>query len=142
MTEAATKTFAELAIGEEARFSVHMTPDVVSSFAKLSGDLSPMHTDPEYASQTSFGHVIPHGMIAGLFFSRLVGMHLPGKYALYLTQTLRFHMPLPMEGAIEVYGRITEKSEATRTIKLITEARDPSTSAVLVVGDAIVKVGQ
>jgi acyl dehydratase len=61
----------------------------VAAFAAISGDFSPLHMDDEYARGTEFGGRVVHGLLVGSLFSQLVGMHLPGKQALYLGQDQR-----------------------------------------------------
>lgn len=38
-----------------------VTADDILTFAGLSGDRNPLHTDPDYAATTQFGKVIAHG---------------------------------------------------------------------------------
>ena len=52
---------------------------MVDNFAEFSGDYNELHMDENYASTTSFGKRICHGMLLASFFSRLVGMSIPGK---------------------------------------------------------------
>ena len=121
---------------------MHITADVVEEFARMSGDRNPLHTDEAYGKTTPFRGRVPHGMIAGMFFSRLIGMYLPGKYALYLSQTLKFHKPFPMEDSIIVRGTITDKSDAHKAVSMTTVAVHLPTGALLVDGQAIVKLLQ
>jgi acyl dehydratase len=132
--------FEDLAIGDATSFDVTITPEVVDAFADFSGDHNPLHTSDEYGASSRFGRRIPHGMIAGALFSRLVGMELPGLYATYVRQSLAFHKPLPF-GAVTVRGVIREKSAATRTIEIETKIFGPD-GAVLVQGEALVSVLQ
>ncbi|HVW71529.1 MAG TPA: MaoC family dehydratase [Candidatus Paceibacterota bacterium] len=140
MPEAQPRTFETLAVGDSASFSVELSPEMVNGFAKLSGDFNPLHSDDAYAADTNFGARIPHGMIAGMLFSRLVGMELPGKHCLYLTQTLGFKKPLPLRGTVIVRGEIIELSESVRTAKLYTTVRDGATDELLVDGHALTHI--
>ncbi|HVN26450.1 MAG TPA: MaoC family dehydratase [Candidatus Paceibacterota bacterium] len=140
MAESALKRYADIEIGETASFETAITEATVSEFAKLSGDESPIHTDEDYASKTPFGHRIAHGMIVGALFSRLVGMRLPGRYALYLSQTLRFHKPVALATTVVVKGEVTAKSDAVRTVTIATTAHDRVTGALLADGTAMVQL--
>ena len=86
-------TYNEIKIGLKKEFSVKITESLVNDFAKISGDYSPLHMDIEYASTTSFKKRVVHGMLLASFFSRVDGMYLPGKHALYFSQTLKFVNP-------------------------------------------------
>src|SRR6185437_455287 len=82
--------FADIAIGQRYEIERQITKQDVERFAALSGDFNPLHLDPTYAASTEFGGCIVHGMLLASLFSHLVGMHIPGKYALYLGQDLSF----------------------------------------------------
>lgn len=140
MPEARDIAFADLAVGDSRSFTASITPQTTEDFAALSGDLNPLHTDDAYAKTTAFGHILPHGMIAGGLFSRLVGMELPGRRALYLSQTLAFQLPLPVDGNVLVKGEVLSKSESTRTIRIATTVCDAATDILLVRGEAQVRV--
>jgi acyl dehydratase len=138
MREAQDRDYKNIAVGDEASFETTITAETVSAFATLSGDYNPLHVDSAFGAQSSFGHTIPHGMIGGAFFSRLVGMELPGKHALYLSQILRFAKPLPL-GTVIVKGVVTKKTDAAQTITLDTTISD-SGGEVLVRGEALVRI--
>ena len=86
-------TFDQIDIGLTKEFDVIITQSLVDDFAKISGDYSPIHMNEEFAKLTKFGKKIVHGMLLASLLSRMVGMYLPGKYALYSSQTLEFHNP-------------------------------------------------
>lgn len=113
-------TFAEIKIGAKAKFTVKIDEKMISEFATLSGDYNPLHVDKNYAATTSFRKPICHGMLLGSFFSRLVGMHLPGKNALYFSQTLNFQAPCFASDVVSVEGEVIDKSDATKIITLKT----------------------
>ena len=61
-----------------------------------------------------------HGMLLASFFSRLVGMYIPGKIALYFSQSLKFQYPCYVNDRIEIHGEVIDKSLATKIITLKT----------------------
>ena len=72
-------TFDEIRSGMVFKTSHTFSADDVLAFARLSGDFSPLHVDPEYASGSEFGAQVVHGMLLASLFSRLVGMKIPGE---------------------------------------------------------------
>jgi 3-hydroxybutyryl-CoA dehydratase len=132
--------FSAITIGDMASFEVVVTEKLVRSFAEISGDQNPLHTDTEYASTTVFNEPIPHGMLLGSFFSRLIGMHLPGKYSLYVSQTLRFHAPAPLPCQLVVEGKVLQKVESAKLVKLETKILSEDKSRIYVSGEALVKL--
>jgi acyl dehydratase len=132
--------YADIAVGDRASFAVAITPELVRRFAEISGDMNPLHMDEQYAQGTSFGQRVAHGMLVGSFFSRLVGMHLPGKYSLYLSQSMHFHAPVLIGAEIAVSGEVIHKSDAVRTVTVHMMAEDVHSKNLLVSGDAMVKL--
>ena len=86
-------TFDQITIGLTKEFHVVITQSLVDDFAKMSGDFSPLHMNEEYAKSTKFQNKVVHGMLLASFLSRMIGMYLPGKHALYTSQSLEFHNP-------------------------------------------------
>ena len=113
-------TIDDITIGTKKKFDVTITEEVVNDFAKLSGDYNPLHMNKEYAASTSFKKRVVHGMFLASFFSKLVGVHLPGKNALYFSQSLKFVNPCFIGEKITVEGEVVDKSIATKIIKLQT----------------------
>jgi acyl dehydratase len=108
----------DISPGLTKNFKIKVTESMTEEFAKLTGDYSPLHMEEEYARTTSFGRRICHGMLVGSFFSRLVGMHLPGKYGLLLSYSIRHLLPCFLDQEIMVEGSVVDKSCATRIITL------------------------
>ena len=106
----------DISPGLTKNFKIKVTESMTEEFAKLTGDYSPLHMEEEYARTTNFGRRICHGMLVGSFFSRLVGMHLPGKYGLLLSYSIRHLLPCFLDQEIIVEGRVVDKSSATRII--------------------------
>tara|TARA_E500000331_G_scaffold117619_1_gene114822 strand:- start:100 stop:531 length:432 start_codon:yes stop_codon:yes gene_type:complete len=111
-------TFDQIDIGLTKEFDVIITQSLVDDFAKISGDYSPIHMNEEFAKSTKFGRKIVHGMLLASLLSRMVGMYLPGKYALYSSQSLEFHNPCFVGDKITVTSFVNDKSESTKIIKI------------------------
>jgi 3-hydroxybutyryl-CoA dehydratase len=140
MPEPATFRFGDMQIGQRAQFDVLVTEELLEQFARLSGDYNPLHTDESYAATTAMGTRVAHGLLVASFFSRLVGMHLPGRHALYISQTARFHAPCRIGTQIVVSGEVTALSGGTCVITLHTQVRIKGSDELLVDGDAMVKL--
>ena len=105
--------FEEIEIGLKHSFEVIINDEIVDNFAKISGDFNPLHIDEQYAIKTKFGKRVCHGMLLSSFFSRLVGMYLPGKNALYFSQNLNSVGPCFIGEQVTVKGEVIDKSEST-----------------------------
>ena len=111
-------TFDEIDIGLTKEFQITITESMVNNFANVSGDFSPIHIDEEYAKTTSFGKRVAHGMLLASFLSRVDGMYLPGKHALYFSQNLEFHNPCFINDKIKIFSIVIDKSESTKILKI------------------------
>ena len=110
--------FNEIEIGDSREFKITITNSMIDEFAKLSGDFNPLHVDEKYAQTTKFGKRVVHGMLLASFLSQMVGMYLPGKHALYSSQTLEFHNPCFVGNEIIVTSKVIDKSQSTKIIKI------------------------
>ncbi|TSC68817.1 MAG: acyl dehydratase MaoC [Parcubacteria group bacterium Gr01-1014_56] len=127
-------------MGECTQFEVVVTEELVDAFAKLSDDFNPLHMDEVYAKKTAFKGRVVHGMLGGAFFSRLIGMHLPGARSLYLSQSLSFRKPMRIGMEVIVSGTVLHKADSLQTITLLMQVSDKGSGEVLTDGEAIVKM--
>lgn len=133
--------FGQIKIGDRASFRHTITEQDIKQFAALSGDFNPLHMDERYAAATSFGRPIAHGMFLACLFSRLLGMYLPGRRCLYLSQSLDFVQPVHVGEEVEVVAEVLHKQNALKALVIRTEIHIlPDRPAVC--GKAHVKVLQ
>jgi len=138
MTEIANElSFDDIFIGQKESFSKKITESMVDEFSNFSGDLNPLHMNDKYAGSSKFGKRIVHGMLLASFFSQLIGMKLPGKNALYFSQTLNFCSPCYIDDEIQVNGVVTEKSDSIRIITISTSILNGSGTCLI---DGVAKV--
>ena len=111
-------TFDEIQLGFSKEFLVTITESMIDDFAKISGDFNPIHMDEQYAKSTQFKKRIAHGMLLFSLLSRIQGMYLPGKHALYLSQNLEFRNPCFIGDKIKVFSQVIDKSNSTKILKI------------------------
>ena len=99
--------FSELAIGQTASQIVHITPEMIASFADVTGDHNPLHTDPAYA-EPRFGGIIAHGVLLVGYFSALLATELPGPGALARSLSVRFKSPARPGDEVRIEVKIVE----------------------------------
>ena len=127
----------EIEIGQKKKFSIKVTESMVNEFAKISGDFNPLHMDEQYAKSTKFGRRVCHGILLASFFSKMIGMYLPGKNSLYFSQTLNFRLPCFINDEVIVEGEVIQKSIASRIMELKTVIYDQEGKCLV---DGIAKV--
>lgn len=124
-------TFDEIEIGLKKEFQLEITESLVNHFAKISGDFSPIHIDENYAKETVFKKRIVHGMLLSSLLSRIQGMYLPGKHALYFSQSLNFRNPCFINDIVTVSGTVIEKSESTKILKIESTIKNQNNKTIL-----------
>ena len=124
-------SFDEIELGMQKSFKVDISKNMLDVFGRDTGDYNPLHMSEEYASSTSFKKRVCSGMFLASFFSRLVGMYLPGKHALHISQSLTFVNPCFIGETITVEGKVIDKSPATKIIKLETTITNESGKRVI-----------
>ena len=139
MTEPIETRLVNLSIGQRAEFTEVISESMIDEFAKLSGDYNPHHMNESYARKTRFKKRICHGMLLASLFSRLIGMHLPGKHSLYFSQSLNFLYPAFIDDKVTVEGEVVKISRSTGIITLKTRITKEN-NIELVTGEAKVVV--
>lgn len=108
----------DLTIGLGAHFDVAVSEEMMFAFAKLSGDLNPLHLDDQFARLSGFPGVVVFGMLTSSFYSRLVGMYLPGRRALLHEIDIAFPAPVFVHDILTVSGEITFLNDAYQRLEL------------------------
>ena len=104
----------EMYVGQKASVSKTIAESDINTFAGIIGDLNPVHVNAEYAKTTRFGERIAHGMLTASFLSTIVGMCIPGADAIYLSQELKFLLPVKIGDTITATGVVTKIIEEKR----------------------------
>lgn len=110
--------------GLNAQFSVTITEELLDSFFKLSTDNNPLHIDSRYAKEKGFKDRVAYGMLTSAFYSTLVGVYLPGKYALLESIEISFHNAAYAGDVLTVSGEVTYINEAYKQIEIIASIRN------------------
>ena len=131
--------FDEMAVGQEAELSKIVTDEDVMAFARVTGDFNPVHVDEVAAARSRFGGRIAHGMLSAGLISAAIAGKLPGPSSIYLSQTLRFTLPVRIGDTITVHLKVIELIEGKRRVKLSTVCRNQKGETV-VEGEALVLV--
>ena len=71
--------YDEIQVGDQASLTKTITDEDVINFAKLTGDVNPIHILDSFAKTTMFKERIAHGMLVSSFISTILGTKLPGK---------------------------------------------------------------
>lgn len=134
-----TDHFENIKVGDEKELTHTLTAEDVQVFTQLTGDTNPLHTDAQFARRAGFGGPVVHGMLSAAFISTMIGTMLPGRGALWASQTLEFKLPAHVGDRISVMARVKHKSEALRMLVLEISIKNQR-GQELVAGEAKVKM--
>ncbi len=110
--------WADLAIGLRHEFEVELTAEMMRAFASLSGDANPLHSDEAFAKGRGYPGVVAFGLLTSSLYSRLVGVHLPGRDALLHGIDLDFVTPAFVGDVLKVSGEVTDLVDAYHRIEM------------------------
>lgn len=94
--------------GESYSFDRKITGEAIYKFAELSGDFNDIHMNDAFCMEHGTGGRIAHGMLALSYVSALIGMHLPGNGAVWLSQSFDFLRPVRIGDVLTISGRVAE----------------------------------
>jgi 3-hydroxybutyryl-CoA dehydratase len=98
-----------LKIGHTASFTKTVTDADIVAFARVTGDDQPLHLDDAFASRTRFKKRIAHGMLSVGYISAVLGTKLaPSNVVVYLSQQIRFRLPVAIGDTITAEAEVTE----------------------------------
>lgn len=114
------KRIEDFYVGQQAEFKQTINAEIVSRFVELTGDNNPLHVDAEYAEKSPFKGIVTHGMLSASFISTMVGKHIPGDGALWVSQSLQFLLPVRLNDVLTIVAEITKISTKERLLTLNT----------------------
>jgi 3-hydroxybutyryl-CoA dehydratase len=130
--------WGDLSIGMKHVFEATFTDEMARTFAELSGDVNPLHVDRDYAASAGFPSPVLFGMLTSSLYSQLVGVYLPGKFALLQGIHIDFNSPCHAHELLTVQGEITFLSEAFHRMEIKASIRKADRKLV---SKALIRVG-
>ena len=110
--------FDEIEVGQKESFSVTITEEMIENFRTLTGDVNPLHRDADYAKEKGYPDKVCFGMLTASFLSTMAGVYMPGKYSLIQSVEVKFSKPVFAGDEICFTGKVSEKNDTFRFIKL------------------------
>lgn len=119
-----TYTFDEISIGQKESFSVKITEAERDKFREITGDVNPLHNDPEYAKSMGHDRCVAFGMLSAAYLSTLAGVYLPGKNSLIQKTEVNFRKPVYVGDELTITGEVTDKSDTFKLIEVKVEIKN------------------
>jgi len=119
-----TYRWEDMQVGLKQSFQASFTTEMMDQYAEISGDTNPLHMDVVYATANGFAGRVVFGLMTSSLYSRLVGMYLPGKYALLQGLDIDFNSPCYAGDVLSVEGQVSYINEAFRRFEIRARIRD------------------
>lgn len=111
--------FSDLVLDKQETFTRIVTSAMMEEFLSISGDSNPLHQDVVYAQEQGFRDRVVYGLLTASFYSTLVGVYLPGKYALLQgLKKISFSKPVFIGDELKVHGKVSYLNEAYRVMEM------------------------
>ena len=131
-------TGAVVQTGHKVTFTKTVTEADVVAFAEVTGDNQPLHLDEGFGARTRFGKRIAHGMLSAGIISAALGTKLaPNALVVYLSQTMRFRLPVAIGDTVTAECEVTAFDAEKRIATVRTDCVNQRGEAV-VKGEATV----
>lgn len=111
-------TIQDIKEGQTWSLSITVTAADVDAFAKLSGDVSPLHMQDGFACSRGFQSRVVHGVLLLSYVSQMVGVHIPGENALLQTMSVKFISPCYIGDTIEIVGAVVQIALSVNSVIL------------------------
>ena len=138
MNSIAKLTLNDIYEGQKSFFQINITSQLLDDFARLSGDINPLHMDAAFASTRGFRDRVVHGALLCGFISKLVGIYLPGENCLLHSINVKFLMPTYVNDTVEVMGVVEQVSLGASIFVLSITIKNLSSSATVARGKVTV----
>ncbi len=122
---------------DQFEYKFTFSQEDVDTFARVTGDVNPIHIDVEKASQSIFKTRIMHGFLGGSIFSRVFGTIWPGNGTIYLRQNMNFLKPMYVEKEYVAQFKVIEILSKNRY--LISTVVKNEANENTIEGEAIIK---
>jgi 3-hydroxybutyryl-CoA dehydratase len=110
----------ELSLEQSAARVFAVSDEAIRAFADVSTDHNPVHVDEDFAKASPFKGRIAHGMLLGAYISATLATDLPGRGAVYVSQSLNFKRAVRPGDEAEVVVTITDINEKSGHVTLST----------------------
>lgn len=105
-------------VGFSAESSQVVTAEDVDLLGKISGDYNPLHFDEEYIAKTPFKRRIAHGLFCQGLISKVIGMDMPGKGSVFISEEIKYLSPVYIGDTITARVEMSRIWVDTRQIEV------------------------
>ena len=111
-------SWADLDVGHSVSFPLSISTEDLKTYAVLSGDFNPLHTDDGFAEEQGYEGVVVYAGLLLAFVSHAIGMHLPGRYGIWSGISMQFNNPLYVGEEARLEAILKAKTVSVRLLKI------------------------
>ncbi len=110
--------YRDIEIGHEESFNAVIDQVMMDKFKDITGDINPLHNDPDFAILGGYEGKVVYGFLVSSFYSTLAGVYLPGKWSLIYDVEIGMTSPVYIGDELTILGMVIEKNDAYKMITL------------------------
>jgi acyl dehydratase len=112
------RSFSSIVEGEQVRLPFAVTDGDMAAFAAISGDRNPLHCNDAFAQSRGFPGRVVYGALLVAKVSKLIGMELPGRDAIWSSLDIQFASPLLVGQPAVIEASVAHISAAASSLEL------------------------
>lgn len=126
-----------LKVGDEFRHKFSYTQDDVDTYARVSGDVNPLHIDEQAGKESMFGRRIIHGFLGASVFTKIFGALWYNDGHVYMSQTMKWLRPMFVDTEYEAVITVKEIFKEKNRILYQCEVFEAGTENKTIEGEAL-----
>ena len=108
--------FEDVRVGQHYETSEIYTSAILGAFARLSGDYSPIHVDPDAAAEHGFSGRLVYGFLMASLLSQIVGKRF--RSAVCVSVSIDFVNPVLLGDEVQASTDVVQVQKALRSVVL------------------------
>ena len=119
-----------------------ITRDQIQRYSHASGDFNPVHLDEEFASQSSFGRIVAHGMMTLAFLSEMMTAQFGVHWVASGSLKVRFKRPAYPGDTLRTSGEVIQQQESAdhTLVKCSVALKNASNNEDIITGAATLRL--
>ena len=110
--------FSEISINDSEHFTTAINKKMINEFCNISGDINPLHLNDSFAKKYGFKRKIVYGLLTSVFYSKLIGVHLPGLYSVIDSIEIQFVKPVYDGDKLTIMGVVLNKDRRFKFVNI------------------------
>lgn len=111
--------------GDSYSEDILFNKEKITRFIGISQDAAGIHVDRDFSKEKGFQHLVVHGFLISIPFSRILGMELPGENTVIGNISLKFHAPVYLGDTVKYTATVKRVLSSLGTVLLDLDIQKP-----------------